>query len=108
MKLQGPALEYVAGSYALGSLTPRARRRFESLLQHDIAARRSAQQWDERLAALAPELLPVRPPDLIWTRIETRIAPEPRSAFMSPRRWALLAAVLLVFAVVVVLQLGRR
>jgi anti-sigma-K factor RskA len=106
MKLQGRALEYVAGAYALGTLSPRARRRFESLLQHDIAARRSWQQWDERLAGLAPEPPPVRPPDAAWALIEARIAPAPRSGWISPRRWALLAALLLAFAVLAVLTRG--
>jgi len=107
-KLQGGAREYAAAAYALGILGSRARRRFATLLRHDISARRSWQQWDERLAGLAPELPPVRPPDDAWTRIEARIVPPPRSSWMTSRRWALLAALVLGFAVVVVLTLGRR
>jgi anti-sigma-K factor RskA len=107
MRLQGRALDSVAGAYALGTLSGRARRRFESLLR-DMAARRCWQQWDERLTALATDLPPVRPPDAAWSQIEARITPAPRSGWMSPRRWALIAALVLGFAVVVVMTLGRR
>jgi RNA polymerase sigma-70 factor (ECF subfamily) len=103
----GLAQEYVAGAYALGTLSPRARRRFESLLRHDIEARRCLQRWDERLVGLAPELPPVRLPDAAWSQIEARIVQAPPSRWMSPRRWALLAALVLGFAVVVVLTRGR-
>lgn len=106
-KVPGHTRDYAAGSYVLGTLSSRARRRFAFLLRHDITARRSWQQWDERLAGLAPELPPVRPPDDAWTRIEARIVPAPRSRWMTPRRWTLLAALVLGFGVVVV-TLGRR
>ncbi len=107
VNLQGRALAYVAGAYALGTLSSRARRRFETLLQSDLAARRCLQQWDERLAGLAPSLPPVRPPDAAWAQIAARIAPARRSTLLSPQRWALLAALVLL-ALVVVLIRNRR
>lgn len=95
MRLQGQRLEQVAGAYALGSLSPRARRRFEALMMRDIAARRAWQQWEQRLSALTPDIPSVRPPDGSWSAIEQRLArkPSPRGNF--PGRW-LLAAVLVV------------
>ncbi|MEO6184754.1 MAG: hypothetical protein ABIP38_06975 [Steroidobacteraceae bacterium] len=104
MKLQGRALEHVAGAYALGILSQRARRRFEALLQQDLAVRRSAQRWDERLAGLAPPLPPVRPPDAAWAQIEARIAPAPRAGFLSRQRWTVLAALVLVASVVALVR----
>jgi RNA polymerase sigma-70 factor (ECF subfamily) len=101
------AREYAAGAYALGTLGPRARRRFESQLGHDIETRRRLQRWEERLVGLAPELPPVRPPDGAWSRIEARIVQTPPSRWMSPRRWTLLAALVLLFAVSVLLTRGR-
>ena len=98
MKLQGRALQQVAAAYALGSLTPRAGRRFESLLAQDLAARRAWQQWEERLSGLAREMPPVRPPDHTWQAIEQRIAPPPPRA-RAPNRWLLIAALVLGAAV---------
>jgi DNA-directed RNA polymerase specialized sigma24 family protein len=91
--LQRRALEHVAGAYALGTLNPRARRRFRSLMLQDIEIRRSWQQWEQRLSALTPDLPPVRPPDKAWTAIEHRLAHRPPRA--APRRW-LLGCVLVV------------
>jgi anti-sigma-K factor RskA len=104
MKLQGRALQQVAGAYALGSLAPRARRRFEALLERDLMARRAWQQWEERLSGLARDLPPVRPPEAAWLSIAQRVEPAPRRA-QSSRRWLLLAALVIGIAV---LLLWRR
>jgi anti-sigma-K factor RskA len=101
MNLQGQALQQVAGAYALGSLGPRARRRFEAILARDLMARRAWQQWEERLSALAQDLPPVRPPDKAWQAIEQRIGPKPPSRAWT-RRWALIAALVLAAAVALV------
>jgi anti-sigma-K factor RskA len=101
MNLQGQALQQVAGAYALGSLGPRTRRRFEALLARDLMARRAWQQWEERLSALAQDLPPVRPPDKAWQSIERRIGPRRQSRAWT-RRGALIAALLLAVAVALV------
>ncbi len=101
MKLQGRALQQVAGAYALGSLGPRARRRFEALLARDLLARRAWQQWEQRLSGIAQDLPPVRPPDRTWQLIEQRIEQKPQPRAWS-RRWVLIAALVLAVAVVLV------
>jgi anti-sigma-K factor RskA len=101
MKLQGQALQQVAAAYALGSLGPRARRRFEALLARDLMARRAWQQWEERLAVLGQDLPPVRPPDTSWQAIESRLGQKPPPRAWT-RRWTLLAALVLAAAVALV------
>jgi anti-sigma-K factor RskA len=100
VRLQGQRLEQVAGAYALGSLSPRASRRFEALLLRDIAARRAWQQWEERLSTLTADIPPVRPPDRTWRAIEQRLQKKPSMPGRSRVRW-LLAAVLVAGAALV-------
>jgi anti-sigma-K factor RskA len=50
MKLVHPELiEHLASHYALGTLSPRARRRFESLLSQRPDLRAAVQRWNARL-----------------------------------------------------------
>jgi anti-sigma-K factor RskA len=101
MKLQGKALEYVASAYALGSLTSRARRRFEELLLHDIMVRRAWQRWEQRLSDLAPDVPPVRPEADTLPRILARIQkPVTRRSGFTSRHWVVLAALVLVAATI--------
>jgi len=57
----------------LGTMSPRARRRFEALLRQVPALRRSVAEWESRLLPLADALPGVEPPPRIWTAIEARI-----------------------------------
>lgn len=94
MKLQGRTLEQVAGAYALGTLSPRARRRFETHLSHDITVRRAWQQWEARLSTLTPDIPTVRPPDRMWESIEKRLIQKKSPALARSRLVWLLAAAL--------------
>jgi anti-sigma-K factor RskA len=105
MRPQGNVLQQMAGAYAVGSLSPRARRRFEAMLERDVLARRAWLQWEERLSALVPELPPVRPADRTWSAIEQRLVQKPKSRSRSTS-WVLVAALLL--AIVAVLAFVRR
>jgi anti-sigma-K factor RskA len=95
MKLAGKALDYVAGAYVLGTLPVRARRRFESLLRQDLSARRAWLQWEERLAGLAADVPPVRPSDATLPAILARVQPRASRGRIGPRRWSLVAALVL-------------
>jgi anti-sigma-K factor RskA len=101
MKLQGRLLEQVAGAYALGTLSSRARRRFESLLLRDVDTRRAWQQWEQRLSQFTPDIPPVRPPDHAWPSIEKQLQQKSPPRAAPQLRW-LLAAVLVVGIVFVV------
>jgi anti-sigma-K factor RskA len=108
MKLHGRALEQMAGAYALGTLSDRARRRFELLLLRDVGIRRALQLWEQRLSALTPDIPSVRPPDQGWAHIENRLQQrQPRRA-KSPLRWLLAAALLVGIALAAVWWRVRR
>jgi len=101
MKLQGRALEQVAAAYALGTLSSRARRRFECLLQRDIQIRRAWQQWEQRLSEFTADIPPVRPPDRAWADIEKKLGRKPPRRTGNPLRWLLAAALIAAISVLV-------
>ena len=65
-----PLLDALASEYVLGTLSGRARRRFEALMNAYLPARRAVAWWEQWLATLAERLPPVTPPAEVWTRIE--------------------------------------
>lgn len=94
-------LDRLAAEYVLGTLRYRARRRFERwLLSPQVGALVKA--WEERLAGLEPQLVPVYPPSSVWAGIEARL--ELRKARPRPvTRWLAIAASLAFFVTVGVL-----
>lgn len=95
MNLQGAALDSVAGAYVLGSLTARARRRFNRLLQVSAAARASCALWEERLSGLYLALPAVRPEAATWPAILARLEGRRRGRDAQPaRRRQLLVAMI--------------
>lgn len=74
MKLSDPErVRAVAGEYVLGTLSGRARARFERLLRTEPRVTEAVREWEERLLPLAEVLPPVAPPDRVWTAILSRI-----------------------------------
>ncbi|MDD0809964.1 anti-sigma factor [Curvibacter sp. RS43] len=69
-------LQRLAASYGLGTLQGGARRRFEALARSQAPVRQAIREWRERLAGLT-ELQPVvRPPEVVWRRIELALSLE--------------------------------
>lgn len=99
MRYSDPVLvEHLAASYALGTLSSGARRRFERLLRERADLRLVTAQWDERLGALAAAVAPRAVSPRVWEAIEarTKIAgatPSPASpsgaAWWRPAGWGL-------------------
>jgi anti-sigma-K factor RskA len=65
------------------------------LLRQDLTARRAWLQWEDRLAGLAADVPPVRPADSTLPAILARVQPRSARGQMGPRRWALVAALVL-------------
>lgn len=103
MRPQGNVLQQLAGAYAVGAQSARTRRRFEALLERDLAARRAWHQWEERLSDLAPPMPPVKPSEHTWQRIESRVEQKPQPRKRMALSWALIAALLLGVAAVLIL-----
>jgi len=63
----------LAAEYVLGTMSARARRRFEFHLRSNPQLRRAVSQWEARLAPLADALPAIEPPARVWQAIKTRI-----------------------------------
>jgi DNA-directed RNA polymerase specialized sigma24 family protein len=101
-KPQNRALDCVAAAHALGTSSPRVRRRFNAMLMRDIAARRAWQHWEQRLSTLTPDIPTVRPPDNAWGAVEKRVDPKTPARAGSQLRWLLAAVAVAAIALVMV------
>ncbi|MEM7249983.1 MAG: anti-sigma factor [Pseudomonadota bacterium] len=77
MKLHNPTLRNaIAGEYVLGTLSPRARARFERLLEFDPALRGEVEGWEAKLYPAILAIPDASPPRRVWTHIKRRITPQ--------------------------------
>ncbi len=113
MKHDDPKLiDSLAAEYVLGTLSGRARKRFERWRAREWHVERRVQAWEERLVGLALRLSPMRPSPHVWSQIEKRIgataAPgtTPARAPSDGRRISTLRALAASIAIFVVLVGG--
>jgi anti-sigma-K factor RskA len=103
MKHDNPKLiDALAAEYVLGTLSGRARRRFERWRTKEWHVERRVQAWEERLSGLALRLPPMRPSPHVWSQIERRIgAAGSRTQAPPPKRapWQAIAAGIALIAV---------
>jgi anti-sigma-K factor RskA len=66
-------LDALAAQYALGTLSPRARRRLARIARTDTVVARAIGAWEIRLSGLAEAIPGVTPPLRVWQGIETRL-----------------------------------
>ena len=65
-------LDRLAAEYVFGSMTSRARRRFERLRVELPAAESAAREWERRLMPLSQSVPPEAPPPRVWQGIDRR------------------------------------
>jgi anti-sigma-K factor RskA len=108
MRYDDPTLVSVlSGEYVLGTLTARARRRFDRLLAVRRDLRDAVGEWEGRLAFLNLGIRPIVPSQRVWTRIAEQLgfAPAPRrSLWQSAGLWRAVAAVFALLAVALGLE----
>ncbi len=63
----------LAAEYVLGTMSARARRRFEIHLRGNPQLRRAVSQWESRLAPLADVMPAIEPPARVWQGIKARL-----------------------------------
>jgi len=73
-------LDALASRYVLGTMSARARRRFEHRLGQSPSARSAVARWNDTLAPLAAVIPPVPPPPHVWDGIAARVLPAQRRA----------------------------
>lgn len=80
-------LDRLAAEYVFGSLSSRARRRFERLRQRLPAAEKAARDWERRLMPLSGSVPSERPPARVWNAIDERTGGGERRASSGLWRW---------------------
>ncbi|MGP9831943.1 anti-sigma factor [Marinobacter sp. NSM] len=110
MKKTPERIESLAAEYVLGSLTGRARQRFERWMMQSMQVRQEVWFWEERLGQLTRAVPSVNPAPSVWAEIEQRLWPtvenatqaRPSTGWFWPS-WSLLAsAAVVVLAVILV------
>ena len=91
--LQPERLERLSREYVLGTLTGRARRRFERLLAEAPLATRVVVRWQQRFDVLAAGVPPVQPRDHVWQGLQQRLFAS-REKPAAPSFWARVQALL--------------
>jgi anti-sigma-K factor RskA len=66
-------LDRLSREYVLGTLTGRARRRFERLLAEAPLAGRVVARWQQRFDTLAAGVPPVQPREQVWQSLQQRL-----------------------------------
>lgn len=102
--LRPELLDRLAAAQALGTLSPRAARRFEAVLRDSHEARAAVIAWQERLNQLAISVPAVQPQPAVWQGIQQRIAPAPQRR-RQPWWWPLLGTA---FGVVMAVGVVRQ
>ena len=80
-------LDRLAAEYVFGSLSSRARRRFERLRQRLPAAEKAVLDWERRLMPLSGSVPSERPPARVWNAIDERTGGGERRASTRSWRW---------------------
>ncbi len=74
MNYQHPELQKrLAAEYVVGSLQGKARSRFERLMVEQPSLRRLVAAWEQRLAPLSNQLIPMPVSPLVWQNIRQRL-----------------------------------
>ncbi|HKB84478.1 MAG TPA: anti-sigma factor [Burkholderiales bacterium] len=63
----------LAAEYVLGTMSARARRRFEIHLRGNPQLRRAVSEWEARLSPLTDALPAIEPPARVWQAIKARL-----------------------------------
>ena len=91
--LQPERLERLSREYVLGTLTGRARRRFERLLAEAPLATRVVVRWQQRFDVLAAGVPPEQPRDQVWQGLQQRLFASGEKP-AAPSFWARVQALL--------------
>ena|SRR5262245_61536581 len=100
--------EKLAAEYVLGTLTGRARSRFQSLMRYDPDLRRIVADWEERLVPLAHAAPEIAPPARLWRTLERRIRYTKRAPgwWENLAFWRTLAATTAAFLLILGIGIG--
>ena len=84
-------LDAIAAEYALGTLSPRARRRMDILIRRDAGIATAVHAWEYRLAGFAEAVPAVTPAPRVWQGIRQRLGIDDETRRAREPWWASVA-----------------
>jgi len=73
MRLSAQARDLIAAEYVLGTLSGKARDRFENMLHYDADLRYLVDEWSDRLGVMGGNITPISPPPRVWRSLASRL-----------------------------------
>jgi anti-sigma-K factor RskA len=80
-------LDRLAAEYALGTASPRVRRRLAAIARRDRTVATALSAWERRLAILAEDVPGIAPPPRVWREIVARLGLDPEGASRTRVAW---------------------
>jgi anti-sigma-K factor RskA len=80
-------LDLLAAEYALGTASPRVRRRLAAIARRDRTVAAALSAWERRLAILAEDVPGIAPPPRVWRDIVARLGLDPEGASRTRITW---------------------
>lgn len=81
-------IERLAAEYVLGTLTGKARLRFETLMEESYRVRAAVWEWETHINPLVSALPETKPPAQVWQRVQRAISPKTqRKVFQGLQFW---------------------
>jgi anti-sigma-K factor RskA len=80
-------LDRLAAEYALGTASPRVRRRLAAIARRDRAVAAALSAWERRLAVLAADVPGIAPPPRVWRDLVARLGLDPEGAARTRVAW---------------------
>ena len=80
-------LDRLAAEYALGTATPRVRRRLAAIARRDRTVATALSAWERRLAVLAESVPGIAPPPRVWRDLVARLGLDPEGASRTRIAW---------------------
>ncbi len=89
----------LSSHYVLGTLSGRARARYQRLVQEHSDVRQTLWRWEQHLNGLGGSLPEAPPDEKVWRSIQARLGFVPPQPAPRPRRWTLLTGLALAASV---------
>ena len=80
-------LDRLAAEYALGTASPRVRRRLAAVARRDRTVAAALSAWERRLAVFAEGVPGIAPPPRVWREIVARLGLDPEGASRTRVAW---------------------
>jgi len=80
-------IDRLASEYVIGTMTGRARMKFEKLIKEKPTVKHAVEQWEQHLSGICNAIPEAQPPKSVWQHLHQHISGQPTRLFDSLRLW---------------------